>query len=94
MVADAGEVFSWGFGILGRGEQASLSRKPELIPPNLFGRNQFETDLKVIKIYCGLNHCAAITSKGDLFTWGKNKGGCLGLGNMDDQFFPLRVGQN
>jgi hypothetical protein len=28
---------------------------------------------------------------GDLFTWGKNRNGCLGLGTYEDQFFPLKV---
>ena len=34
---------------------------------------------------------AAINSIGDLFTWGKSKGGCLGLGDHNDQFFPFKV---
>ena len=28
---------------------------------------------------------------GDLFMWGKNRNGCLGLGTTVDQFFPLKI---
>ena len=33
----------------------------------------------------------AVTNTGDLYMWGRNKFGALGLGNQDDQFFPLKV---
>lgn len=29
--------------------------------------------------------------RGELFVWGKNVRGCLGIGKRDDQFFPWRV---
>ncbi|KAL0268568.1 UNVERIFIED_CONTAM: hypothetical protein PYX00_010455 [Menopon gallinae] len=91
MLNEAGEVFTWGFGILGRGPVANISWKPEIIPSTIFGKTVFEPDMRVTSIHCGLNHCAAITNKGDLYTWGKNRGYCLGLGIKTDQFFPLRV---
>lgn len=47
--------------------------------------------LQVVKIYCGIRHMAALSNTGDLYTWGCNKFGYLGLGHYDDQFFPLRV---
>lgn len=34
---------------------------------------------------------AAITDKHDLFIWGKNQFGCLGLGHENDQLFPYKV---
>lgn len=34
---------------------------------------------------------AAINDQGDLFMWGKNKYGCLGLGNQKDQYFPFKT---
>ena len=44
------------------------------------------------KIFCGVHNNAAINSYGDLYIWGKNKGGCLGLGDhRNDQFFPFKV---
>lgn len=34
---------------------------------------------------------AAVTDDQDLFVWGHNKFGCLGLGHQKDQFFPLKA---
>lgn len=33
----------------------------------------------------------AFADRGELFVWGKNVRGCLGIGKRDDQFFPWRV---
>lgn len=46
---------------------------------------------RVTSICCGVSHMAAINSDNDLFMWGRNKFGCLGLGHTDDQFFPFKV---
>ncbi|MBN3308988.1 RCC1L protein, partial [Amia calva] len=88
---DKGEVFVWGYGILGKGPNLSESRTPEMIPPTLFGRSEFNPTLAVTQVRCGLNHFAAVTDRGELFVWGKNVRGCLGIGKRDDQYFPWRV---
>uniref|UniRef100_A0A3B3ZX42 RCC1-like domain-containing protein n=1 Tax=Periophthalmus magnuspinnatus TaxID=409849 RepID=A0A3B3ZX42_9GOBI len=88
---DQGEVFVWGYGILGKGPHLCESTVPEKIPPSLFGRSEFNPSVAVSKIRCGLNHFAAVTDRGELFVWGKNVRGCLGIGHRDDQFFPWRV---
>lgn len=31
------------------------------------------------------------SDRGELFVWGKNVRGCLGIGKRDDQYFPWRV---
>lgn len=88
---DAGDVFVWGFGILGLGPQVEYLKRPTLIPPTLFGRNTFNLKSRVISITCGMNHLGAINSENDLFSWGRNKFGCLGLGHEKDQFFPYKT---
>lgn len=88
---DRGEVFVWGYGILGKGPNLSESKVPEMIPPSLFGRTKFNPSAAITRIRCGLNHFAAITDRGELFVWGKNVRGCLGIGKRDDQYFPWRV---
>lgn len=42
-------------------------------------------------MYSSVFHMAAITTDGNLYTWGKNKWGQLGLGHTKDQYFPLQV---
>ncbi|KAM3868540.1 RCC1-like G exchanging factor-like protein [Diretmus argenteus] len=88
---EKGEVFVWGYGILGKGPKLSESSTPEMIPPTLFGRSEFNRSVAVRQIRCGLNHFAAVTDGGELFVWGKNVRGCLGIGKKDDQYFPWRV---
>lgn len=86
-----GEVFVWGYGILGKGPNLAESEIPEKVPAALFGKSEFNPTVKVSHIRCGLSHFAAITDRGELFVWGKNVRGCLGIGKRDDQYFPWRV---
>ncbi|XP_056140894.1 RCC1-like G exchanging factor-like protein isoform X1 [Lampris incognitus] len=88
---EKGDVFVWGYGILGKGPKLSESSTPEMIPASLFGRSEFNPSVTVRTIRCGLNHFAAVNDRGELFVWGKNVRGCLGTGKKDDQYFPWRV---
>lgn len=36
---------------------------PEMVPPTLFGLTEFNPDVQVSRIRCGLSHFAALTSK-------------------------------
>ncbi|KAK0142562.1 RCC1-like G exchanging factor-like protein [Merluccius polli] len=91
IINEEGAVFVWGYGILGKGPKLSESPTPEMIPPTLFGRSEFSPSVAVTTVRCGLNHFAAINDQGELFVWGKNVRGCLGIGKKDDQYFPWRV---
>ncbi|GLV43021.1 uncharacterized protein CBL_13618 [Carabus blaptoides fortunei] len=88
---DEGCVYVWGYGILGKGPEVQQSFTPTLIPSILFGCNDFQPDTKVTTISCGIGHLGAVTNYGDLYMWGKNRSGCLGLGHKNDQYFPLKV---
>lgn len=91
LLNEDGNVFVWGYGILGKGPNFLESSIPEIIPPTLFGLNDFNPNVKVSMITSGLGHFAAITNIGELFVWGKNMRGCLGTGRSEDQYFPWRV---
>ena len=86
-----GQVWVWGYGILGKGPDLESSDVPTPIPETIFGNNVFDTDIRVEKVFAGLGHQAAVTNKGDLFTWGKNRRSCLGLHTSEDRYFPLKV---
>lgn len=45
----------------------------------------------IVFVACGGYHSAAITSKGELFTWGWNHFGQLGIENNQDQSVPTLV---
>lgn len=85
VVGESGEVYTWGFGILGAGPKATHSVHPVRLPRPLFG------GVAVEHLYCSLNDFAAVTERGDLYTWGINRNGCLGLGHRLPQYFPFRV---
>lgn len=91
VVNETGDVFVWGYGILGFGPAVESQLQPKQIPPTIFGRNAFNPNCRVISLSCGLTHFAAITSDFDLYTWGRNKFGCLGLGHEKDQYFPFKA---
>ncbi|NXV87051.1 RCC1L protein, partial [Calonectris borealis] len=91
VLTEEGNVFVWGYGILGKGPNLIETAVPEMIPPSLFGRSDFNPDIRVAHVRCGLSQFAALTNRGELFVWGKNIRGCLGTGRMEDQYFPWRV---
>ncbi|RHZ85592.1 hypothetical protein Glove_63g70 [Diversispora epigaea] len=71
-----GEVFSWGsgrYGQLGHGNLISLDKsdKPKVI--------EFLQGLKITSIACGAWHSAVISDSGDLYTFGWNNLGRLGI---------------
>ena len=62
-IVDNGDVFVWGYGILGKGPNFEQSELPTQLPPSLFGVSEFSPDVKVVDIKCGINFFAALTSK-------------------------------
>ncbi|XP_059479657.1 RCC1-like G exchanging factor-like protein [Neocloeon triangulifer] len=86
------QIWVWGFGLLGLGPKVVQIGKPQMIPETLLGQSDFAwRKTRITSIQAGLFHLAAVSAEGDLFTWGRNKEGCLGLGHTRDQPFPLRV---
>ncbi|CAK8676633.1 unnamed protein product [Clavelina lepadiformis] len=91
LLNESGDVWVWGYGILGKGPNLENAVWPRRIPRTLFGFSQFKPDIHVKQIKCGLGSFSAITNTGELYTWGKNKSGCLGIGSARDQYFPWKV---
>ena len=48
-------------------------------------------DSRIIKIACGSEHSMALTSGGDLFTWGWGEHGNLGHGTKANEYYPRLV---
>lgn len=91
MIAENGDCFVWGYGILGLGPQVDHRAQPVQIPATLFGRNEFAPNSRVCAVYAGISHMAAVTDTQDVYVWGRNKFGCLGLGHQKDQYFPAKA---
>ncbi|KNA09842.1 hypothetical protein SOVF_149880 [Spinacia oleracea] len=88
LVTRKGEIFSWGEesgGRLGHGVEVDVSN-PKLIE-GLSGMN-------IELVACGEYHTCAITTSGDLFTWGGGtwNSGMLGHASEVGHWIPKRVG--
>ncbi|CAJ1065606.1 probable E3 ubiquitin-protein ligase HERC6 [Xyrichtys novacula] len=84
----SGHVFSWGAnkdGQLGMSPHQQLKcRRPSRVP--------IPMPVPVIQVACGNVHCLALTEGGDVFTWGRNSHGQLGLGkNILLQHNPVLI---
>ncbi|XP_067363614.1 probable E3 ubiquitin-protein ligase HERC6 isoform X1 [Channa argus] len=73
-VCASGDMFSWGAGEDGQlgNKQLHKSLKPSRVPIPL--------QVPVIQVACGKSHSLALTKGGDVFSWGLNSHGQLGLG--------------
>ncbi|KAL9962351.1 hypothetical protein ACROYT_G031445 [Oculina patagonica] len=80
-----GELYSWGYGVLGHGRDVSFSKTPRNIQE--FSR----IDEAVTCVTCGPDNTAVVTDSGALYTWGRGSFGKLGLGSKDDQWIPKKV---
>uniref|UniRef100_A0A8D1F9Y7 HECT domain-containing protein n=1 Tax=Sus scrofa TaxID=9823 RepID=A0A8D1F9Y7_PIG len=85
-VCHRGRVFAWGAGSegqLGTGDFKEVNFIPKKITL---------TDIKIIQVSCGHYHSLALSEDGQVFSWGKNSDGQLGLGKeVPSQASPQRV---
>eukprot|EP00271_Cylindrocystis_brebissonii_P008505 TRINITY_DN22878_c0_g1_i1.p1 TRINITY_DN22878_c0_g1~~TRINITY_DN22878_c0_g1_i1.p1 ORF type:complete len:446 (+),score=66.57 TRINITY_DN22878_c0_g1_i1:322-1659(+) len=82
---DKNVVWSWGwgdFGRLGHGNSTDL-----FCPHPIKALN----GLPIRQIACGDCHCLAITTDGEVYSWGRNQNGQLGLGTREDALVPQKV---
>jgi hypothetical protein len=80
-----GEAYLWGSGKDGRigiGSEESQSSPVSLME---------ESGFFLTSLVCGYHHSAAITEKGELFTWGRGVFGQLGHGNHESYSVPMPV---
>ncbi|XP_064413830.1 RCC1 and BTB domain-containing protein 2 isoform X2 [Latimeria chalumnae] len=81
-----GDVYAWGhngYSQLGNGT-TNPGLSPYQVSTNLLNK-------KVIEIGCGSHHSMALTSDGEVYTWGYNNSGQVGSGSTANQPTPRRV---
>ncbi|XP_065336895.1 RCC1 and BTB domain-containing protein 1-like [Cloeon dipterum] len=86
-ICESGSVFSWGgngYGQLGLGTTGYTQ-----VPTKILGCLEQK---KVVQVACGGDHTLALTSEGEVYAFGRNANGELGLGTTDRHFLPQRVG--
>lgn len=92
-ITKEGLLFGWGeakMGQLGLGKQREV-RLPQRIPIIDEHSNKEHT---VIACSAGFGHTACLTDSGDLFTWGFNIYGQLGLGDKKTRWKPEQVNKD
>ncbi|KAG1662456.1 E3 ubiquitin-protein ligase HERC2 [Nymphon striatum] len=84
-ISSCGEVYSWGYGDGGRlGHGDVVTKEFPTAITALSGKG-------IIYVACGSNYSAAISKRGELYTWGKGNFGRLGHGDSEDQNLPCEV---
>ncbi|XP_046765104.1 RCC1 and BTB domain-containing protein 1 isoform X3 [Gallus gallus] len=86
LCTEDGEVYAWGhngYSQLGNGA-TNQGVTPVQVCTNLLLK-------KVIEVACGSHHSMALSFDGDVYGWGYNGNGQLGLGNNGNQLTPCRV---
>jgi hypothetical protein len=78
-------VYSWGYNNWG---QVGNNCKDDTISPTKL--NFFDTK-RIKMISCGFNHSLALTENGQVFSWGRNLVGQLGIGDTVDSIIPQLV---
>ncbi|KAK0149380.1 putative E3 ubiquitin-protein ligase HERC6 [Merluccius polli] len=75
LLSTTGDLYSWGAGgdgQLGVGHMTSMIQTPSLL----------RMPIRVVQVACGNSHSLALTKAGDVFSWGSNSHGQLGLGKQ------------
>uniref|UniRef100_A0A915PZR0 Uncharacterized protein n=1 Tax=Setaria digitata TaxID=48799 RepID=A0A915PZR0_9BILA len=89
-LSSSGEIYVWGFGILGMGPNVTSLRRPALLESNLFSGGPNDSG-KIRKIFAGNSSMFALSKMDNLFSWGFNRFCHLGLSHEKDQYFPFQV---
>lgn len=80
-----GAVFGWGKNSFG---QLGLSDTEDRVYPTLLRSIRFQ---RVSYLSCGMDHTAALTRDGGVFTFGAGMYGQLGHGSLVNEMVPRRV---
>lgn len=84
-LTNSGEVFTMGSTVYGQlGNPESDGKLPCLVQDKLANES-------VIEVACGSYHVAVLTSRSEVYTWGKGANGRLGHGDLEDRKTPTIV---
>ncbi|CAE7237272.1 UVR8 [Symbiodinium sp. CCMP2592] len=84
-ITDSGELWTWG------------PKKPDDMCPGVASVNGHvpvivnASDQQIVAVAAGRRHIVAITDSGELWTWGRNGDGQLGVGDTVDRHAPVKV---
>ncbi|XP_044044063.1 RCC1 and BTB domain-containing protein 1 isoform X1 [Siniperca chuatsi] len=85
-LTEDGEVFAWGYNNCGQIGSGSTANQP--YPRKVTGCLQGKT---AVGITCGQTSSMALVDNGEVYGWGYNGNGQLGIGNNGNQLTPCRL---
>lgn len=85
-LTDSGEVYAWGYNNCGQVGSGSTANQPT--PRRVSNCLQ---DKVAVGIVCGQTSSLAVMDNGEVYAWGYNGNGQLGLGSNGNQLTPCRV---
>ena len=88
-VSSEGEVWTWGEGQCG---QLGCGRHTKKMTPQLAAAKTLSSDNNgFVDVQCGWSHCLALSSANEIFAWGLNAHGQLGLGDIKARDVPHKI---
>ncbi|KXZ50732.1 hypothetical protein GPECTOR_15g416 [Gonium pectorale] len=85
VASSRGQIYSWGWGDFGRLGHGDCN---DVFVPRPIA---FFAGTPVSRVACGDTHTLVVAGEGELFTFGRNQNGQLGLGHTNDCLSPQRV---
>lgn len=85
-LTDSGEVYAWGYNNCGQVGSGSTANQPT--PRRVSSCLQSKVAVSVV---CGQTSSLAVMDNGEVYGWGYNGNGQLGLGNNGNQLTPCRL---
>ena len=61
MLTEKGQIYVWGYGILGQGPEVVFKAEPTLLPEPLFENAVADSNRRLVDLQAGLNNFAAVT---------------------------------
>ncbi|CAE7704806.1 UVR8, partial [Symbiodinium necroappetens] len=86
-ITDSGELWTWGYNGHGRLGIGDTMNRHAPVKVSVNGQ-------KIVAVAAGIWHTAAITDSGELWTWGSNGDGRLGIGDTTNRHAPVKVSVN
>ncbi len=82
-----GSVAAWGFNTDGQRGDGTVSTTPSDTPSSV----TLPSGVAAAKVAAGGNHALLLSATGDVYAWGRNTSGQLGLGDQASRTAPIKV---
>ena len=92
MVLDGGLLVQWGYSIDSTEFEVNPTKNPELLDEMISTPfYPLKNNVLIHAVSCGVDFCAALSIKGEIFTWGLNNYGQLGHGDGNARIFGTKI---